>query len=143
MLTLQSKSGVCGRCWIEVLAHNNPVPQAPAWHSVSNRTIEARSRVNLEKRSGEGALALDKTRLIGKMDKTHYNRRTPNALMEPTLPAFSSASDLKIYEEHSTIINKLCDELGFKNPATAMAWVFDQLEQSQDLQHAIFKLLED
>ena len=77
--------------------------------------------------------------------------------LEPTLPAFSSASlrdgsghlsvnstsDLKIYEEHSTIINKLCDELGFKNPATAMAWVFDQLEQSQDLQHAIFKLLED
>jgi hypothetical protein len=77
--------------------------------------------------------------------------------MEPTLPAFSasslrdgnghlsvnSTSDLKIYEEHSTIINRLCDELGFKNPATAMALVFDQLEQSQDLQHAIFKLLED
>jgi hypothetical protein len=77
--------------------------------------------------------------------------------MEPTLPAFSSAtlrdessrlsvnsiSDLKIYEKHSTIINKLCDGLGFKNPATAMAWVFDQPEQSQDLQHAIFKLLED
>ena len=77
--------------------------------------------------------------------------------LEPTLPAFSadslkkgsghlsvsSISDLKIYEEHSTTINRLCDELGFKNPATAMAWVFDQLEQSQDLQHAIFKLLED
>jgi hypothetical protein len=54
---------------------------------------------------------------------------------EPTIPAFSasslrdgsghlsvnSTSDLKIYEEHSTIINRLCDELGFKNPATAMA----------------------
>jgi hypothetical protein len=94
---------------------------------------------------------------MGKWVRRPTIKRTPYALMEPTLPAFSSASlrdgsghlsvnstsDLKIYEEHSTIINKLCDELGFKNPATAMAWVFDQLEQSHDLQHAIFKLLED
>jgi hypothetical protein len=77
--------------------------------------------------------------------------------MEPSLPEFTTlsrgknvnhlkvntTSDLKIYEEHSKIINRLCDELGFKKPATAMAWVFDQLEQSEDLQHAIFKLLED
>lgn len=52
-------------------------------------------------------------------------------------------SDLALYEEHSAIIRRLCDELGFKEPATAMAWVFDQLEQSQDLQKAIFDLLND
>ena len=33
--------------------------------------------------------------------------------------------------------------LGFEKPATAMAWVFDQLEQSKDLQKAIFDLLND
>lgn len=52
-------------------------------------------------------------------------------------------SDLALYEEHSAIIQRLCAELGFKEPATAMAWVFDQLEQSQDLQKAIFDLLND
>ena len=52
-------------------------------------------------------------------------------------------SDLALYEEHSDIIQRLCAELGFKQPATAMAWVFDQLEQSQDLQKAIFDLLND
>ena len=52
-------------------------------------------------------------------------------------------SDLALYEEHSAIIRRLCTELGFKEPATAMAWVFDQLEQSQDLQKAIFDLLND
>ncbi len=52
-------------------------------------------------------------------------------------------SDLAIYEEHSAIIQRLCEELGFKEPATAMAWVFDQLEQSKDLQKAIFDLLND
>jgi hypothetical protein len=52
-------------------------------------------------------------------------------------------SDLAIYEEHSAIIQRLCAELGFREPATAMAWVFDQLEESQDLQKAIFDLLND
>ena len=52
-------------------------------------------------------------------------------------------SDLALYEEHSAIIQRLCAELGFKEPATAMAWVFDQLEQSKDLQKAIFDLLND
>ncbi|EAQ73906.1 MULTISPECIES: hypothetical protein [unclassified Synechococcus] len=52
-------------------------------------------------------------------------------------------SDLSLYMEHSSIIQRLCSELGFKEPATAMAWVFDQLEQSEDLQKAIFDLLND
>ena len=52
-------------------------------------------------------------------------------------------SDLALYEQHSAIIQRLCDELGFEQPATAMAWVFDQLEQSKDLQKAIFDLLND
>jgi hypothetical protein len=52
-------------------------------------------------------------------------------------------SDLVLYEEHSAIIQRLCAELGFQQPATAMAWVFDQLEQSKDLQKAIFDLLND
>lgn len=52
-------------------------------------------------------------------------------------------SDLSLYEEHSAIIRRLCEELGFEQPATAMAWVFDQLEQSKDLQKAIFDLLND
>ena len=38
-----------------------------------------------------------------------------------------SVSDLSLYEEHSAIIQRLCDALGFEKPATAMAWVFDQL----------------
>jgi len=54
-----------------------------------------------------------------------------------------SVSDLSLYEEHSAIIQRLCDSLGFEKPATAMAWVFDQLEQSKDLQKAIFDLLND
>ncbi|SBO43872.1 hypothetical protein [Cyanobium sp. NIES-981] len=52
-------------------------------------------------------------------------------------------SDLALYEQHSAIIQRLCDALGFEQPATAMAWVFDQLEQSKDLQKAIFDLLND
>jgi hypothetical protein len=52
-------------------------------------------------------------------------------------------SDLALYEAPSAIIQRLCAELGFKEPATAMAWVFDQLEQSQDLQKASFDLLND
>jgi hypothetical protein len=52
-------------------------------------------------------------------------------------------SDLSLYEEHSAIIKRLCEALGFEQPATAMAWVFDQLEQSKDLQKAIFDLLND
>jgi hypothetical protein len=54
-----------------------------------------------------------------------------------------SVDDLSLYEEHSAIIQRLCRELGFQQPATAMAWVFDQLEQSKDLQKAIFDLLND
>jgi hypothetical protein len=54
-----------------------------------------------------------------------------------------SVGDLSLYEEHSAIIQRLCRELGFEKPATAMAWVFDQLEQSKDLQKAIFDLLND
>jgi hypothetical protein len=54
-----------------------------------------------------------------------------------------SVEDLSLYEEHSAIIQRLCRELGFEKPATAMAWVFDQLEQSKDLQKAIFDLLND
>ncbi|MCT0226317.1 hypothetical protein [Synechococcus sp. CS-1328] len=54
-----------------------------------------------------------------------------------------SVSDLSLYEDHSVIIQRLCKELGFEKPATAMAWVFDQLEQSKDLQKAIFDLLND
>ena len=54
-----------------------------------------------------------------------------------------SVSDLSLYEEHSAIIQRLCNPLGFEKPATAMAWVFDQLEQSKDLQKAIFDLLND
>jgi hypothetical protein len=54
-----------------------------------------------------------------------------------------NVSDLSLYEEHSAIIQSLCDALGFEMPATAMAWVFDQLEQSKDLQKAIFDLLND
>ncbi|MEA5422941.1 hypothetical protein VB716_02975 [Synechococcus sp. CCY9201] len=54
-----------------------------------------------------------------------------------------NVSDLSLYEDHSVIIQKLCKELGFEKPATAMAWVFDQLEQSKDLQKAIFDLLND
>lgn len=54
-----------------------------------------------------------------------------------------NVSDLSLYEEHSAIIQSLCDALGFEKPATAMAWVFDQLEQSKDLQKAIFDLLND
>jgi len=54
-----------------------------------------------------------------------------------------SVADLSLYEQHSDVIQRLCKELGFQNPATAMAWVFDQLEQSQDLQKAIFDLLND
>ncbi len=54
-----------------------------------------------------------------------------------------SVDDLSLYEEHSAIIQRLCKELGFQQPATAMAWVFDQLEQSKDLQKAIFDLLND
>jgi hypothetical protein len=54
-----------------------------------------------------------------------------------------SCEDLSLYEEHSAIIQRLCRELGFEKPATAMAWVFDQLEQSKDLQKAIFDLLND
>lgn len=54
-----------------------------------------------------------------------------------------SMDDLSLYEEHSSIIQRLCKELGFQQPATAMAWVFDQLEQSKDLQKAIFDLLND
>lgn len=54
-----------------------------------------------------------------------------------------SVADLSLYEQHSAVIQRLCKELGFQNPATAMAWVFDQLEQSQDLQKAIFDLLND
>ena len=54
-----------------------------------------------------------------------------------------SVSDLSLYEEHSAIIQRLCDALGFAKPATAMAWVFDQLEQSKDLQKAILDLLND
>ena len=54
-----------------------------------------------------------------------------------------SVSDLALYEDHSVIIQRLCKELGFEKPATAMAWVFDQLEQSKDLQKAIFDLLND
>jgi hypothetical protein len=52
-------------------------------------------------------------------------------------------SDLSLYEEHSAIIKRLCEAMGFEQPATAMAWVFDQLEQSKDLQKAIFDLLND
>jgi hypothetical protein len=54
-----------------------------------------------------------------------------------------SVDDLSLYEEHSAIIQRLCKELGFQQPATAMAWVFDQLEQSKDLQKVIFDLLND
>jgi hypothetical protein len=54
-----------------------------------------------------------------------------------------TVSDLALYEQHSDVIQRLCAALGFKEPATAMAWVFDQLEQSQDLQKAIFDLLND
>jgi len=54
-----------------------------------------------------------------------------------------SVEDLSLYEQHSAIIQRLCRELGFEKPATAMAWVFDQLEQSKDLQKAILDLLND
>jgi hypothetical protein len=54
-----------------------------------------------------------------------------------------TVSDLALYEQHSDVIQRLCAALGFKEPATAMAWVFDQLEQSLDLQKAIFDLLND
>jgi hypothetical protein len=73
--------------------------------------------------------------------------------MEPADPTSGSlitrhmsvqtVGDLALYEEHSAIIQRLCAELGFQQPATAMAWVFDQLEQSKDLQKAIFDLLND
>ena len=33
--------GLCGRCWVEVLATDHPVPQTPAGHSLQNRTLQA------------------------------------------------------------------------------------------------------
>jgi hypothetical protein len=54
-----------------------------------------------------------------------------------------TVGDLALYEQHSEVIQRLYAALGFKEPATAMAWVFDQLEQSEDLQKAIFVLLND
>ncbi len=50
---------------------------------------------------------------------------------------------LEALAEHSKIIEELRIALGFHDSKTAMSWVFEQLEESEDLRHAIFKLLED
>lgn len=49
---------------------------------------------------------------------------------------------LEAIAEHSEVIEELRVALGFQDPKTAMSWVFEQLEESEDLRHAIFKLLE-
>lgn len=75
-------------------------------------------------------------------DLTSPSELTAGALITRHL-SVQKVGDLALYEQHSAIIQRLCAELGFEQPATAMAWVFDQLEQSKDLQKAIFDLLND
>jgi len=48
--------GLCGRCWIEVLEHHDPVPKAPAWHPKSNRTLQAGIGTDLDKGSAAGVM---------------------------------------------------------------------------------------
>jgi hypothetical protein len=43
--------GVCGCCWVQVLEHHDPVPKAPTWHPISNRTLQAGTGTDL----GEGS----------------------------------------------------------------------------------------
>ncbi len=79
-------------------------------------------------------------------------------MSEPQLPKFQDQSKklmtrwtaaengirtLEAIAEHSVVIEELRIALGFKDSKTAMSWVFEQLEQSQDLKHAILKLLDD
>ena len=79
-------------------------------------------------------------------------------MLEPQLPSFSNSNalsrvtrltreedvrTLEVIAEHSQVIEELRQALGFKDKKTAMSWVFEQLEQSHDLKHAIFRLLED
>ena len=33
--------------WVEVLAHHDPVPQEPAWHAITNRTLQTGPRADL------------------------------------------------------------------------------------------------
>mgnify|MGYP006294034975 CR=1 FL=1 len=77
-------------------------------------------------------------------------------MRKPELPNFKHAKDserrtgisrkeartLEAIAEHSEIIEELRLALGFNDPKTAMSWVFEQLEESEDLKYAIFKLLE-
>jgi len=48
--------GVCSCCWVEVLAHHQPVPEAPAWSPVTNRTVQAGTGADLDQKSADDYL---------------------------------------------------------------------------------------
>jgi len=40
--------GLCGFRWVEVLAHQDPIPKEPAGQPISHRTLQAATGANLE-----------------------------------------------------------------------------------------------
>jgi len=45
------------RCrWVEVLAPDDPVPKAPAWCPITNRTLQAGPGADLDQGSAEGVM---------------------------------------------------------------------------------------
>ena len=46
----------CSCCWIEVLAHHDPVSEAPAWCPITNRTLQAGTGADLDQGSAGGLM---------------------------------------------------------------------------------------
>ena len=79
------------------------------------------------------------------------NRGTPTSIKAggPELPAFVARkpqvrSSIRLGSEpYSELLNRLRGELGFRHQQSALRWLLEQLETSQDLRHLILVLLQE
>jgi len=58
-----------------------------------------------------------------------------------SLAISSQESASLLFDKHQDTISRLRDKLGFKHDKTVIAWLLEQIEQSDDLGKIIFHLL--
>ena len=72
--------GLCGCCRVEVLAHNDPVSQEPAWDAHRNRTLQAGTGADLDQGSLGGVMEKLAKPMTEKTSASHWSRSGQRAM---------------------------------------------------------------
>mgnify|MGYP007063785175 CR=1 FL=1 len=56
---------------------------------------------------------------------------------------FNKSKALRLIDKHKFTVQLLREKLGFKEDVTVLAWLLEQVEQSNDLGKTIYQLLKD